>query len=384
MTEPQIDVVAAALVDHGRVLAARRVGPVDVAGGWELPGGKVDAGESAAAAVVRELREELGCTVDVIRALGGDAAIKPGYRLTAHLACLVSGEPVPHEHDAIRWLGPEDLDDVQWLPADRPFLAELRALLLDGEPLAGGNVGGAERIGRTVRRTTGAWTESVHGLLRHLREHGVLEAPEVFGYDERGREVLTFLPGRVPDVDREVLDDATLVDGIGWVRRFHDVVADYRVDGTWRNVHRPMRPDEVVCHHDVAPYNVTLSSSTFGERVVGVFDWDMAGPGRPIDDLAFAAWNWVPLTRDLGPEFSARRLEKMAAAYDTEITALEILDAIEPRTQRSLDVIAAGQAAGDPGMVNLGKVGEPARTAAALAQLVARIPAIRRALLRCG
>ncbi len=69
MSQPDIEVVAAALVDHGRVLAARRVRPADVAGGWELPGGKIDVGESAAEAVVRELREELGCTVEVVRPL---------------------------------------------------------------------------------------------------------------------------------------------------------------------------------------------------------------------------------------------------------------------------------------------------------------------------
>ncbi len=293
---------------------------------------------------------------------------------------LVSGEPRPHEHDAIRWLGPEDLDDVDWLPADRPFLPELRELLLDGEPLTGGNVGGAERIGRTVRRATGPWTESVHDLLRHLHDRGLVEAPDVFGYDERGREVLTFLPGRVPDVDGEVLDDATLVDAIGWVRRFHDLVADYRVDGAWRNVHRPMAPDELICHHDVAPYNMALSSSGYGERVVGVFDWDMAGPGRPIDDLAFAAWNCVPLFRDVGAQRSADRLRAMAAAYGSGVTAAHILDAVRPRLQRSLDVIAAGQAAGDPGMLSLGRVGEPARTARALAHLVERLPAISQAL----
>ncbi|MEJ7741400.1 MAG: (deoxy)nucleoside triphosphate pyrophosphohydrolase [Nocardioidaceae bacterium] len=152
------EVVAAAIVRDGRVLAARRTGPADVAGGWEFPGGKVDPGETVAEALVREVREELKCEIEMLRPLSGRAAIKPGYELTAFVVRLVSGEPIPHEHDALRWLGPEDLDQVDWLSADRPFLDELRELLLDGEVLPGGNVGGAVRVGPTVRRSTGPWT----------------------------------------------------------------------------------------------------------------------------------------------------------------------------------------------------------------------------------
>lgn len=129
-------VVGAAVVHRGRVLAARRTRPEETAGGWEFPGGKVDPGEAVADAVVREVGEELGCVVRVTRDLAGEVPIGDRYTLRVALAELVDGEPVPREqeHDAVRWLGPEELDDVAWLPADRPFLAELRELLLDGEP----------------------------------------------------------------------------------------------------------------------------------------------------------------------------------------------------------------------------------------------------------
>ena len=373
-------VVGAALIEHGRVLAARRVRPADVAGGWELPGGKVDPGETAAEAVVRELAEELGCDVEAAGPIGGRSPIKPGYELVVERVRLVRGEPVPHEHDAVRWLGPEDLDDVSWLPADRPFLSELRALLLDGELLQGGNVGGAARIGRTVRRPTGRWTEAVHALLDHVLGRGVSEVPEVFGYDERGREVLAFLPGRVPDVDHELLPEATLQDAMRWLREFHAAVADHRPSGPWRNLDRPLGDDEIICHHDFAPYNVCLAGQTDAERIVGVFDWDMSGPGLVIDDLAFAAWNWVPLWRDLGAAVAAERVQVMAAAYGEGVTAEQILERLPVRLQRALDTILAGQQAGDPGMLNLGKVGEPDRSARALAGLVERLPAIRQAL----
>jgi mutator protein MutT len=122
-------VVGAAVLRGGRVLAARRTAPPAAAGRWELPGGKVEPGEAAAAAVVREVAEELGCTVEVTGWLPGATAIGETHVLRVALARLVDGEPEPREHDLVRWLGPEELDDVDWLDPDRPFLADLRRVL---------------------------------------------------------------------------------------------------------------------------------------------------------------------------------------------------------------------------------------------------------------
>ena len=123
-------VVGAAIVRDGRVLAARRTRPPETAGRWEFPGGKVEPAEDADAALVREVREELGCEVSVDRWLAGSVRIGSRHELTVALATLLDGDPVPHEHDAVRWLGPEELDDVDWLEPDRPFLPELRGLLV--------------------------------------------------------------------------------------------------------------------------------------------------------------------------------------------------------------------------------------------------------------
>jgi 8-oxo-dGTP diphosphatase len=115
-------VVGAVLRDGaGRVLAARRTRPP----GWELPGGKVEAGESEPAALVRELWEELGVTVEVGTRVGPDVPIPPDLLLRAWTAVLVSGEPIALEHAELRWLAPDELDSVAWLPADRPIVAEL-------------------------------------------------------------------------------------------------------------------------------------------------------------------------------------------------------------------------------------------------------------------
>ena len=118
-------VVGAAIVRDGQVLAARRTGPSAVAGRWEFPGGKVEPDETPEAALVREIREELGCVVQVTGWLDGRAPIGETHLLTVAVADLVDGEPQPVEHDRVRWLGSDELDDVDWLEADRPFLAEL-------------------------------------------------------------------------------------------------------------------------------------------------------------------------------------------------------------------------------------------------------------------
>jgi 8-oxo-dGTP diphosphatase len=127
-------VVGAAIIRQGRVLAARRTRPAEVAGGWELPGGKVEPGEQAEVAVVREVAEELGCTIAVTGRLRGEVPIGDRHTLRAVRADLVGGEPVPREdeHDAIRWLGPDELEAVAWLEPDLPFLPELRAILTSG------------------------------------------------------------------------------------------------------------------------------------------------------------------------------------------------------------------------------------------------------------
>lgn len=126
MNGQRASVVGAAIVRDGRVLAARRTFPAEAAGRWEFPGGKVEPGETPEAALVREVSEELGCAIAVRRWLPGEVVISDRHVLTIAVAELLSGEPVPAEHDAVRWLGPDDLDSVDWLEPDRPFLAHLR------------------------------------------------------------------------------------------------------------------------------------------------------------------------------------------------------------------------------------------------------------------
>jgi len=126
------EVVGVALVDGDRVLAARRSAPPALARLWEFPGGKVEPGEAPEVTAVREIAEELGCGISVTGWLDGDSAISEDRRLRIAIARLTRGDPVPTEHDAVRWLRASELDEVTWADADVPFLAQLRTLLAAG------------------------------------------------------------------------------------------------------------------------------------------------------------------------------------------------------------------------------------------------------------
>jgi 8-oxo-dGTP diphosphatase len=123
-------VVATAVVRDGAVLVAQRSRPAELAGRWELPGGRVEDGESEADAVVRELREELGVEVRVTGRLGTDLPLAD-VLLRVHTAELAPGspEPRPLEHAALRWVRAADVADLDWVPADRAVAADLAALL---------------------------------------------------------------------------------------------------------------------------------------------------------------------------------------------------------------------------------------------------------------
>nr|WP_245244946.1 (deoxy)nucleoside triphosphate pyrophosphohydrolase [Streptomyces palmae] len=126
-------VVGGALIDGGRLLAARRSAPPELAGRWELPGGKAEPGETPRQALVRELREELGVEAEPLEALPGEWPLKPGYVLRVWTAALRSGEPRPLEdHDELRWLTPDTVYEVDWLEPDLPAVAEVVRRLREG------------------------------------------------------------------------------------------------------------------------------------------------------------------------------------------------------------------------------------------------------------
>lgn len=129
---PNQIVVAGAVISGQQVLVAQRRRPPELAGRWELPGGKVAPGETESVALVRELAEELGLEPESIvvgERLGADVALADGMTLRAYRVGLTHGEPHPHDHQALRWVNSVELLDIDWVPADRAWLAELTRAL---------------------------------------------------------------------------------------------------------------------------------------------------------------------------------------------------------------------------------------------------------------
>ncbi|WP_130014355.1 NUDIX domain-containing protein [Serinicoccus sediminis] len=129
-------VAAVALCDSldrpTRVLAGCRDAPAALAGRWEFPGGKVEPGEDPAAAAVREAREELGVQVRLGGRVGDDWPLAPPWSMRLWWAVCPGGQPAPRplqDHGELRWLGPDDLDDVPWLEHDIPIVRFLAPLL---------------------------------------------------------------------------------------------------------------------------------------------------------------------------------------------------------------------------------------------------------------
>ena len=121
-----IKVVAAIIIDNGKVFATQR-GYGGFKDGWEFPGGKIEEGETAREAIVREIREELDTEIAVGNLIDTIEYDYPAFHLS--MDCfwceVVSGELVLKEAEAARWLTKKELDSVPWLPADRILLEKL-------------------------------------------------------------------------------------------------------------------------------------------------------------------------------------------------------------------------------------------------------------------
>ncbi|HWS37279.1 MAG TPA: aminoglycoside phosphotransferase family protein, partial [Actinoplanes sp.] len=159
-------------------------------------------------------------------------------------------------------------------------------------PLTGGNVSaGVVRVGDTVRRPAGPWTPAVHALLEHLWSVGFRGAPRPLGLDDKGREVLTFIPGEVPWP--VPMDSVAPVGRL--IRDLHDACASFTPPpGAHWNQLIPADRDDQIVHHDLAPWNLVA-----GDRLAFI-DWDGAAPGSRLWDLAYAAHGFVPLSANPG------------------------------------------------------------------------------------
>jgi Phosphotransferase enzyme family len=218
--------------------------------------------------------------------------------------------------------------------------------------LTGGRVSGrVVRVGDIVSRPVGPWTSTVHAYLEHLERRGFGGAPRALGFDDQGRQMLSFVEGVVASsstwtrghanrVPAGGLSDEALVEVGRMIRSLHDAAADFRpVDPVWREYAYPLLPGEIVCHGDLGPHNTVYAE----DGPVAFIDWDGARPNEPLLELGHAAWPYVPLAddaycREMGftePPDRGRRLRVFVDAYGADPGVM--LEAIREAKQREAE-----------------------------------------------
>lgn len=208
--------------------------------------------------------------------------------------------------------------------------------------LSGGNVTVAVvRVGSTVRRPAGPWTPSVDALLRHLTAAGFDGSPRSFGIDDQNRHVVEWIDGAVthPYVRAASTDPSLRAVG-RLIRAFHDAASDFSPpsDAVWNVVIEPDSVDSVV-HHDLASWNFVHG----GPRVAFI-DWDNAGPGSTLWDLALSAISFSRL--GTGPlDAACRDLRALVDGYGLDGDGRRrLVPLLAVRSQALVDLLEGGKA----------------------------------------
>jgi tRNA A-37 threonylcarbamoyl transferase component Bud32 len=167
------------------------------------------------------------------------------------------------------------------------------------EMLTGGNISKVYRLGNTVRRDLKPESTKIHKLLKHLENKGFIYAPKFIGIDEKGREILSFIEGEAghyPLKDYMWSNDV-LIEIAKMLRLYHDSVSDFLMEEGFEPIDHTPQPFEILCHNDFAIYNIIFGH----KRLVGIIDFDVAGPGPRLWDIAYTLYTCVPLSRFYQP-----------------------------------------------------------------------------------
>ena len=202
------------------------------------------------------------------------------------------------------------------------------------KPLEGGTMTPVSKYGKDVLRDAGPWTSTVQRLLQHLVDNGVTWCPVPKGRTDDGREILSYIKGRAPGDPMEdfVWSDETLATAATWLRELHDLTADYTDEkARWRTPTR--QPAKVICHNDFGPDNIVFRN----DKPEGVIDWDFAGPGPRMWDIAYLAYRLVPLTGPDNPASPKKtmdlgaRIMLLLDSYGSDARVPEVLQMVVAR-----------------------------------------------------
>lgn len=154
-----------------------------------------------------------------------------------------------------------------------------------------------ERIGNEVHRPTHYWTPAVHDLLNYLQSVGFKYSPKVLGFDDGGREVLSYMPGESGKAGWfKIHSDKGLGNFAKLLREYHDAIASYKPpnDSIWAYAEGGLQAGQIMCHGDFGPWNITWE----GDTPVGIIDWDLVFPTEPKYDVLYALEYAAPFRDD--------------------------------------------------------------------------------------
>ncbi len=255
-------------------------------------------------------------------------------------------------------------------------------------PLLGGtaNRGRVHRVGDTVRRPLRPTSGATHALLRHLEEVGFDGAPRVLGIDDAGREVLSYVPGRAVTAPAPAwgLTDEALRSVGRLLRRFHGAAATFDpAPYRWSNPAPAPFDGHGIAHNDPNLDNVVFRDG----QAVALIDFDLAGPGSPVWDVAAAARLWAPLrdpldTTDVrhGRELERTRILLDAYGLDDAGRAT-FLPALRESHAWMCEIVRDGAERGVPGFAEYWTPEAAARQERAIAWFEANADAINRTLV---
>ena len=153
------------------------------------------------------------------------------------------------------------------------------------------------RIDDTIHRPTHWWTPSVHDLLNYLERVGFPYSPRVLGFDDEGREVLTYIEGESGKEGwYKIHSDEGLANFAKLLKSYHEAIADYKppTHAEWAYSPNELKPGEIMCHGDFGPWNIAWD----GETPVGILDWDFVLPAKPEYDILYALQYSAPFRDD--------------------------------------------------------------------------------------